>query len=78
MSARPATPICEIRGCGKAAAVVMQAPAEAPSREHLLCQAHASWMATRLKRAGVGYSSRPFAAAGRWVGGEVPNRPLLF
>jgi len=56
-------PICEIRGCGQLAAVVMQAPAEAPGKEHALCQAHAAWMATKLRRAGVGYTSRPLAAA---------------
>ncbi len=63
MSTRPTMPICEIRGCGQLAAIVMQAPAEAPGKEHALCQAHASWMATKLGKAGVGYTSRPLAAA---------------
>jgi len=62
MSTRPTMPICEIRGCGQLAAVAMQARAEVPGKEHLLCQAHASWMAMKLKRAGVGYTSRPLAA----------------
>jgi len=41
----------------------MQAPTEAPGREHLLCQAHASWLAAKLGKAGVAYTSRPLAAA---------------
>jgi hypothetical protein len=56
-------PICEISGCGQRAAVAMQAPADAPGKEHVLCQAHASWMAMKLGRVGVGYTSRPLAAA---------------
>ena len=63
MSMGPAIPVCDVPGCGQPAAVAMQAPAEAPGRERLLCQAHASWLATKLRRAGVAYSSRPLAAA---------------
>lgn len=62
MSTRSAMPICEVRGCERPAAVAMQAPAEAPGREHALCEAHASWIAAKLGRAGVGYTSRPLAA----------------
>ena len=62
MCTRSAMPICEIRGCGELAAIMMQAPAEAPGKEHVLCEAHAAWMATKLRRAGVGYTSRPLAA----------------
>jgi hypothetical protein len=63
MSARPAMPLCEIPRCGKAAAVVMRAPAEIPGKEHQLCPAHASWVAMKLRRVGVSYTSRPLAAA---------------
>jgi hypothetical protein len=63
MSARPSIPVCEIPGCGKPAAVVMRAPAEVPGKEHPLCPAHASWIALRLGRVGVTYTSRPLAAA---------------
>jgi hypothetical protein len=63
MSARPSIPVCEIPGCGKPAAVVMRAPAEVPGKEHRLCPAHASWIALRLGRVGVTYTSRPLAAA---------------
>jgi hypothetical protein len=63
MSARPSIPVCEIPGCGKPAAVVMRAPAEVPGKEHQLCPAHASWIALRLGRVGVTYTSRPLAAA---------------
>lgn len=61
MSTRPTMPICEIRDCGQLAAVAMQALAKAPGKEHLLCQTHASWMAMKLGRVGVGYTSRPLA-----------------
>jgi hypothetical protein len=63
MSACPSIPVCEIPGCGKPAAVVMRAPAEIPGKEHPLCPAHASWIALRLGRVGVTYTSRPLAAA---------------
>ena len=63
MSTRSAMPKCEIRGCERPAAVAMRALADAPGKEHVLCEAHASWMATKLGRAGVGYTSRPLAAA---------------
>src|SRR6185437_6596667 len=63
MTTGPATPLCDVPGCGQPAAVAMQAPVEPPGREHLLCQAHASWLATKLRKAGVAYSSRPLAAA---------------
>jgi hypothetical protein len=63
MSARPSIPVCEIPGCGKPAAVVMRAPAEVPGKEHPLCPAHASWIARKLGRVGVTYTSRPLAAA---------------
>jgi len=63
MSARPSIPVCEIPGCGKPAAVVMRAPAEVSGKEHSLCPAHASWIALRLGRVGVTYTSRPLAAA---------------
>jgi hypothetical protein len=63
MSARSSIAACEIPGCGKPAAVVMRAPAEAPGKEHPLCSAHASWLALRLGRVGVTYTSRPLAAA---------------
>jgi hypothetical protein len=56
------TPACEIPGCGKPAAVAMRAAPDTPGKEHVLCEAHASWMASRLGRAGVGYTSRPLAA----------------
>jgi hypothetical protein len=57
------TPVCEIPGCGKPAVVAMRAAADTPGKEHVLCEAHASWMTTRLGKAGVGYTSRPLAAA---------------
>ena len=60
---RPSMPVCEIPGCGKSAAVVMRAPAEVPGKEHQLCPAHAWWIALRLGRVGVTYTSRPLAAA---------------
>jgi len=41
----------------------MRAPAEVPGKEHQLCPAHASWIALRLGRVGVTYTSRPLAAA---------------
>lgn len=63
MNTGPAIPACSVPGCGQPAAVVMQAPAEAPGKEHVLCQAHASWLATKLGKAGVAYTSRPLAAA---------------
>jgi hypothetical protein len=63
MSARPSIPVCEIPGCGSPAAVVMRAPAEVPGKEHQLCPAHASWIALRLGRVGMTYTSRPLAAA---------------
>jgi len=63
MSARPSIPVCEIPACGSPAAVVMRAPAEVPGKEHQLCPAHASWIALRLGRVGVTYTSRPLAAA---------------
>ncbi len=63
MSTGPTIPVCDVPGCGKAAAVVMQAPADAPGREHVLCEAHAAWLATKLGKAGVAYTSRPLAAA---------------
>jgi len=63
MSTRPSIPVCEIPGCGKPAAVVMRAPAEVPGKEHQLCPAHASWIALKLGRVGVTYTSRPLAAA---------------
>jgi hypothetical protein len=61
MSAHP--PECEVPRCGKPAAVVMRAPAEVPGKEHTLCPAHAAWLALRLVRVGVTYTSRPLAAA---------------
>jgi len=57
------TPVCEIPGCGKPAAVAMRAAAAAAGKERVLCEAHASWMALRLERAGIDYTSRPLAAA---------------
>jgi hypothetical protein len=63
MSTGPAIPICDLPGCGQPASVVMQAPADAPGREHVVCEAHASWLAARLGKAGVAYTSRPLAAA---------------
>ncbi len=63
MSDRPSIPVCEIPRCGKPAAVVMRALADAPGKEHLLCQEHASWIAMKLGRVGVRYTSRPLAAA---------------
>jgi hypothetical protein len=43
--------------------VVMQAPADSPGKEHVLCEAHAAWLAAKLGKAGVAYTSRPLAAA---------------
>lgn len=63
MSMGPAIPVCDVPGCGQPAAVAMQASVEARGREHLLCEAHASWLAAKLSKAGVAYSSRPLAAA---------------
>ena len=63
MSVHPSIPVCEIPGCGRPAAAVMRAPAGVPGKEHSLCPAHASWLALRLDRVGVTYTSRPLAAA---------------
>ena len=63
MNSRPTIPVCDVPGCGQPAAVIMQAPANAPGHEHVLCEAHAAWLATKLGKAGVAYTSRALTAA---------------
>jgi len=62
MSAPTRMPVCEVRGCGKPAVVVMRAPMNGGGEQHFYCDGHAWWISALLGKIGAGYTYRALSA----------------